>query len=102
MLPEVPVTVMMYEPGVVPGFAPPPPLPPQPSAPPRTEKNSTSIPGVLHHLRRRTGTPTSKMHARAIPPTNGLKNVLLRFRAEVGAVVLTVSVVVCAVEPLMV
>jgi hypothetical protein len=57
---------------------------------------------MLHHLRRRTGMPTSKMHARVVPPANGPKNLLLRLRAEVGAVVFTVSVVVCAVEPLMV
>jgi hypothetical protein len=91
------VTVMLYAPGVVPEFPPPPPPlplpPPQPSAPPRTEK-STSIPRMPHHLRRRTGMPTSKMHARAVPPTNGRKSLLPRFRAEGGAVVFTLSVVV--------
>jgi acyl dehydratase len=45
--------------------------------------------------------PTSKMHARPVPPTNGRKN-LVRLRAELGAVVVTVRVVVSAVEPLIV
>ena len=42
------------------------------------------------------------MHARAVPLTDDRKNLLARLRAEVGAVVFTVRIVVCAVEPLMV
>ncbi len=57
---------------------------------------------MLHHLRLRAGMPTSRMHARAVPPTNGRKNLLLRLRAEVAGVVVTVRVTVCAAELLMV
>src|SRR5208282_2107232 len=97
------VTVMTYVPGVVPGFPPPPPTPPlppppQPSAPATTEKSNTSSPSVLHHLRRRAGMPTSRMHARAVPPTNGRKNLMVRLRAEVDGVLFTVRVTVCAAE----
>jgi hypothetical protein len=42
------------------------------------------------------------MHARAVPPTDVPKNLLVRLRAEVGDMVFTVRVVVCAVELLMV
>jgi hypothetical protein len=42
------------------------------------------------------------MQARSVPLTDGQKNLLARLRAEVGAVVFTVRVVVCAAEPLMV
>ena len=105
--PEVPVTVMTYVPGVVPEFPPPPPapplpLPPQPSAPPTMKKSNTSIPRMLQVLRRRAGMPTSRMHARAVPPTNGPKNLLVRLRAEVADIVYTVRVTVCGAELLMV
>jgi hypothetical protein len=42
------------------------------------------------------------MHARVVPPTNGRKNLMVRLRAELAGVVLTVRVTVCASEPLMV
>ena len=105
MAPEVPVTVMTYVPGVVPEFPPPPPLlppPPQPSAPPIPQASSTNIPRMPRHLRRRAGMPTSRMHARAVPPTNGRKNRLRRLRAEPADVVFTVRVTVCAVVPLII
>jgi hypothetical protein len=57
---------------------------------------------MLHHLRRRAGMPTSRMHARAVPPSNGRKNLLVRLKAEVAGVVFTVRVTVCAAELLMV
>jgi hypothetical protein len=57
---------------------------------------------MLHHIRRRAGTPTSRRHAKAVPPTNGGKNLLVRLRAEVAGVVFTVRVTVCAAELLMV
>ena len=44
--------------------------------------------------------PTSRMHARTIPPVDGQRSLLVWLRAEVASVVFTVSVVVCAVEPL--
>lgn len=105
MLPEVPVTVMVYVPGVVPGFPPPPPpllLPPQPGAPPTTQKSRTSIPSTLHHFRLRAGMLTAKMQARAVPPIHGSTNLPVRLRAPLGPVVFTVRAIVCAVVPLMV
>ena len=60
---------------------------------------------MLHRLRRRAGMPTSRTQAKAVPPTHVRKNLPVRLRAEVADVadvVLTVRVVVCAVEPLMV
>jgi hypothetical protein len=104
MLPEMPVTVMTYVPGVVPGFPPPPPPPPlplPPHAPPTTEKSSTAIRGMLHRLRREAGMPRSRMQARA-PLTHGRKYPPVRLRAGVADVVLTIRGVVCAAEPLMV
>jgi len=53
------------------------------------------------HLRRRTGMPTSRIHPSAEPPTVGQKSFLAWPRAEVAAVVFTVSVVVCADAPVM-
>lgn len=104
IVPEVPVTVMMYVPGVVPEFppvpppaAPPLPLPLQPNAPPTAQESSTSIARTLHHLRQRPGMPMSRMHARAVPPTEDRRNFPTRLRAEatvVAGMVFTVRVAV--------
>ena len=46
--------------------------------------------------------PTSRMHARAAPPTDGQKRFLIWLRAVLAAVVFTVSVVDCADAPVIV
>jgi hypothetical protein len=106
-VPEVPVTVTVYVPGVVPPPPPPPPPPtlpppPQPSELPMTEKSSASIPSLQDHLRHLAGMATSKMHARATPLTAGQKDLRLGLTAALGAVVFTLRVAVCGVEPLIV
>lgn len=107
--PEVPVTVTVYVPSVVPELPPPPPPPPPPLPPlphaeitPVKETSSTSIPSIICRVRRRVGMPRSRMHARAAPPADGQKNFLAGLRADVAAVVFTVRITVFAVEPLIV
>ena len=67
-----------------------------------TEKSSTSIPSLQDHLRRLTGTPTIKMHARTTPLTERQNDLRPGLIAALGAVVFTVRVVVCCAEPLIV
>jgi hypothetical protein len=77
--PEVPVTVMVYVPGVVPELPlPPPPLlpPPHPSAPVTAESN-TSIPRMLEHFLLPTWTQANKTH--------------VRITHQLGTVLITVS-----------
>ena len=85
---------------------PPPPVPPLPPPPhprePKMKKSNTSTPRAFDHLHRRAGMPMSKTQATGGPPTNDHKSFLAGFKAELAAVVFTVRVIVCAVQPLMV
>ena len=103
LAPDVPVTVTVYVPGVVPGLAvvPPPllPPPPQPMATPDT--NSTRSPTMASQLRRRLGTPKKNSNASTAPPVDGQKSLRGVLKA-VAAVVPTDSVEVTAVAPEMV
>ena len=94
MLPEVPVTVTMYVPAVVPGRVVPVLCeePPQPTL--ATETASASSPSIASQLRR-LGMRTSRSRARAVPPAEGQKSVAGCLRLEVVvAVVDTVSTTV--------
>lgn len=98
--PEVPVTVMVYCPAVVPGVPPPPvfpPLPPQPIAP--NEAKSTNSPIMASQLRRLLGTPKKNNSASAVPPADGQNIFFIWFSAVVGAVVFTVNVEFCDPPP---
>ena len=107
--PEVPVTVTVYVPAVVPGLLVPPPpppvLPPPPphaSTPLASVTRSINIPSIVCHLRRRAGMPKSRMHARVVPPVtyHGTPGRFGWTRAAlVAAVVVIVSVAVPAVLP---
>ena len=102
---EVPVTVIVYSPAVVPGVPLLPPLklllPPHALAPLVRSDRSTNIPSMLLQRRLRAGIPSIKMQARTAPPVEGQNRFNGLFSAT-AAVVLTVSVTVCAVMPLMV
>lgn len=98
IVPEVPVTVTVYVPGVVPEFPPLwllPPPPPQPRTPPETKIANSSI--IASQLRLLRGTASNRTRANAIPPAGRHAG---RPSALVEAVVETVSVEVCAVVPL--
>ena len=99
VVPDVPATTTVYIPGVVPEFPPPLLLPPQPIAPRETQK--TSSPSIASQLRR-LGIPKKKTPASAVPPADGQKSLFVRFSALVAAMVVTVSIEVCVVVPLMV
>ena len=92
----VPVTVTVYVPAVVPGFAvPPPPLPallppPQPVAPMMAGRKNA--PNRASQLRRRLGVTKNTTKASAVPPADGHSSSFMWFSALVAAVVLTVSV----------
>jgi hypothetical protein len=66
------------------------------------ETNKTSSPGIASRLRRHRGTPKSSINANAAPPALGHSSRILCCAAVVAAVVLIVSVEVCAVFPLIV
>lgn len=108
MLPDVPVTVTVYAPGVVPGLPPPPlppllPPPPHADRPPPMERSSRSMPARDCHLRRFDGMPNSRTSASAAPPADGQIDFFVLLRdVVVAAVVFTVSVVVCAAVPVIV
>jgi hypothetical protein len=93
MVPDVPVTVILYVPAVVPEFP-----PPQAATPLNTNRRSS--PNIASQLRRR-GTKTNTTNASAVPPA-GQKSFFLMFSALDAGVVVTVSVDVCAVVPLIV
>ena len=90
---------------MVPELPPPPPLPPllpQPLAALITTMAASTLNSILQ-ARRRAGIPKNKTIARAAPPA-GTKNLFSGFSSAllVAAVVLTVTVEVCAVVPLIV
>lgn len=66
------------------------------------ETNKTSSPSIDSQLHFRRGTQISNINASAVPPALGQNSSILRFAALVVAVVLIVSVDVCAVLPLIV
>jgi hypothetical protein len=70
IVPEVPVTVTVYIPAMVPALLVPLPLlpPPQLTMPQVRHVSKTSIPSIARQLRRRAGMPKSNKHARAAPP----------------------------------
>src|ERR1700678_3215283 len=80
--PEVPVSVMVYVPAVVPGVPPPPAppllLPPLPQArtPPLRVTISASNPSIVCHLRRCVGMPKISMQAKVAP--------LIMYQAALG------------------
>jgi hypothetical protein len=98
-LPEAPVTVTVY----VPAGVPPEELlllvEMQPDAPSAT--NTASNPSVAIQLRHRRGARNRSSNARTDPPAEGQNSGPGRFCADVE-VVWTVSVLVCAVVPLIV
>jgi hypothetical protein len=109
VVPEVPVTVMVYVPGVVPGLADAPPLfpgllPPDPHAriPPTRATRSADMANRFCHFRRRAGSPKRRTQARValpaayheVPGRWGLAR-----NALDGAVVDIVRVAVPAVAP---
>lgn len=93
---DVPVTVTVYVPAVVPGIdVPPPPLPallppPQPVAPMIARK--TNAPNRASQLRRRLGLTKNATKAIAVPSADGHSSCCMWFSALVAAVVLTVNV----------
>lgn len=108
--PEVPVTVTVYVPAVVPEPVPPLlPAPPQLERPPVKNASRISMPSMARQPRRRAGMPNSSTQARVppaayqgtgTPPALGWSGWLSA--ALVAAAVLIVSVEVCAVAPEMV
>lgn len=70
---------------------------PQPTNP--IEAKSANSPNINNQLRRRLGRASSATNARAVPPASGPKNPFISFAALDIAVVVTVSVDVCAVAP---
>jgi hypothetical protein len=111
--PETPVTVTVYVPAVVPELPEPPPLllpPPQLDRPPVKNARRISIPSMVRHLRRRAGMPKSITQAKVAPPDayHGTETPPALGWARwlsavlVAAVVVIVSVEVCAVAPEMV
>ena len=105
VVPDLPVTVMVYAPAVVPGMVvwpPPPPDPPHAIRPPAAVSKSSSIISIARHLRRRDGMPNRRMHANAAPPVvyHGTPRSFGEVRAlVVGAVVLIVKVAVAVDVP---
>ena len=99
IVPEVPVTVIVYVPAVVPGVPgfPPPPPPPHPVAPAKATR--TSRQSSAGQPRRRFGTTKNSRNANAVPPADDQKS-LFNWFCALAAVVLTVNVEVCAVVPL--
>jgi hypothetical protein len=108
ILPDVPVTVTVYVPGVVPEFPPPPPPPPPPPLlppPPHPiapkAANSASTPSIASQLRRRRGIPISTMPASAVP-ADGHNSFLNSLLAVVAEELKIVNVELCAPAPVMV
>jgi hypothetical protein len=106
--PEVPVTVTVYVPAVVPGLPEPLPLllppPPQLARPPVKNASRQSMPSMARHLRRRTGMPNSSTQARVAPPAADHGSPILfgcTSAALVGAVVVMVRVAMPGLAPLM-
>jgi hypothetical protein len=64
------------------------------------EANTASRPSIASQLRRRLGTQKNNSSANDAPPADGQKSFLVWFIDVVAAVVLMVSVAVCAVVPL--
>jgi len=103
VMPEVPATVTVYVPGVVPVFPPPPLLPPLPPPPQPIALMETKMrrsPIITSQLRRRFGTMKNTTNASAVPPAGGQKSFFIWFSALDAAVVVTVSVDVCEAVPL--
>ena len=102
--PEVPATITLYVPGVVPGVLVDPPAKlawlPHAMVPART-MSSASIPSRLDKRRLRAGIPKSRTQARATPPVAGPNKFNGRLKA-IDAVVFTVNVAICAAVPLIV
>lgn len=66
------------------------------------EINTVSSPSIASQLRLRLGTTKNSSSASAVPPADGQNSSFFRFSALVAAVVVTVSVEVCAAVPLIV
>ena len=82
------------------GLPPPPPAPlppPQAVIPANTKKTNSPR---MAHFARRLKTPKNNANASAVPPGDAQKNIPVRFTALEAAVVVTVSVEVCATVPL--
>ena len=88
--PDVPVTVIVYGPGIVPVL--PPRLPPPPQAMSSVETNRSGSPIIPTQSFRLRGLTKSNTNAKVAPLDNAQKKFLFGFSALDAAVVLPVSV----------
>jgi hypothetical protein len=95
----VPVTVTVYVPAGVPEF-PTGRLPPLPQPIALIEANSTTSPSIASQLHRPRGTRISNTSPSTVAPADGHSSFFIWLCALDAAVVITVSVEVCAVIPL--
>jgi len=106
VVPEAPLIVTVYVPAVVPGLPVPPPpllllLPPQPMTPSDRHMTTAAV-SSAGRLRLRFGTAKNSSSASAVPPPEGHSRRIMRLSAVDAAVVVTVSVEVCAPVPVIV